>query len=210
MKCTTWYLKSYRFRSRCDYFGNFHSLIIFFISINTSKCNLHSNKIFRFFESSFWLFWNICFEKSSKIRVNFGSLIWTISCANFHRFCHFKNHSMDSHIIRWLCLIFLWWKYEIKTTSSVLHVRFRQKLIAFSVFWNFVPFFTFLSIIGWYLFCQKCCTLRTEKTKNSLWKSILHLVDFSKPSWFFPVAFYGSFKCFRHIISPFYTNSCWK
>ena len=74
--CTTWYLKAYRFRLSSVYFGRYHFLTIIFILVNTSRCNLHANKIFWNSHLSFRLFWDFCSQKSIKMMVNFGSLIF--------------------------------------------------------------------------------------------------------------------------------------
>ena len=76
MICTTWYLKAYRFRLSSVYFGRYHFLTIIFILVNTSRCNLHANKIFWNSHLSFRLFWDFCSQKSIKMMVNFESLIF--------------------------------------------------------------------------------------------------------------------------------------
>ena len=74
--CTTWYLKAYRFCLSSVYFGRYHFLTIIFILVNTSRCNLHANKIFWNSHLSFRLFWDFCSQKSIKMMVNFESLIF--------------------------------------------------------------------------------------------------------------------------------------
>ena len=83
LKYTTWYLKAYRFRLSSVYFGRYHFLTIIFILVNTSRCNLHANKIFCHSHSSFPLFSDFCSQKSVKMMLNFGSLIFSDKFAIF-------------------------------------------------------------------------------------------------------------------------------
>ena len=110
-KCTIWHLKSYRFGLSSVYFDGYHFLTIISISVNTSRiwCNLHANKIFWDSHLSFRLFWNFCSQKSVKMMVNFGSLIF----GNKHAVFFVQYLLIPVNFSRYWCKFHLFYVWNI-------------------------------------------------------------------------------------------------
>ena len=113
------------------------------------------------------------------------------------------NSFLYQEMILWL---FLQWKYEIRTTSFLIYVRFRSIFIDLSAIWILFLFPNFPQKIH-YIYCIKILAFcKQEKNRKNTSKSILHLIHFVKPPLFLHVPFVGSFRCFRHRINGICIN----